>query len=248
MISRIVCLFFLSVSSLTILAQDRIKLLGIETGINFLEAQMTDNQRIRASSSQYYDDGYAPDNTEAHIQRTYGGVKAEMHSLSGVFAFCSGVRYSRISNSISKQYSPDYFYYLFRQSETTTEYLRIKEIDQVTSYISVPVEMRIFFYRQRKFRLYCLVGTEFGYSVASKNKVEFDDPSMEQHESELSATIEKPASFYYAVNGRGGLVIGGDKPFLDIGITLPMLISRSASTLSEPGVGGGFHLQVLKKF
>jgi hypothetical protein len=55
-------------------------------------------------------------------------------------------------------------------------------------------------------------------------------------------------SFFSTLYGRAGFVIGKEKPFLDVGLVLPFAIVSSANTLSEPQIGGGFHLQVVRKF
>jgi hypothetical protein len=248
MTTKIGFLFLLSAISVSALCQDRIKLIGLETGINFIESEMSDNGRIRASFSDYYGDSFYSGGTQSEMFRAYGGMKAELRSANNVFGFATGLRFNLVSSSLSKLSSPDYFYYLFRQTGTTTELLRIKKITQRTSYISVPLEVRVFFYRERFFRLYTLIGTEVGFKVASNSRVDFRDPAMEQYESEVSGGIEEAGAVFSTFHGRGGLIIGKENLFLDIGIMAPFVISGSATTLSDPAVGGGFHVQIQKKF
>lgn len=248
MIARIVCLCLFTSLFNRAFSQDRIKLIGIETGINLIECQSKENDRIRSSYSDYYGSEYFSGGMNAFMSRVYGGIKAEVRASNNVFGFATGVRYSVVSSSVSSTSSPAYFYYMFRQSETTTEFLRIKEITQKTSYVSVPLEVRVFPYRERVFRLYFLAGTELGFKVASKNEIAFHNPAMEQYEGDVAADFKEADSFFSTLYGRAGFVIGKDKPFLDIGLILPVAILSSATTLSESQAGGGFHFQIVRKF
>lgn len=243
-------LLLLSALSCSSLAQGRVKLVALESGINFVDVQMRENDRIRASASEYnnYGDDFFYGRSRGTLNRAYGGVKVEVRSASNAVGFATGIRFSQVSNSLSKESSPGYFYYFLKQTETTTEYLRVSKITQRTSYLSIPLEVRVFPYRERKIRLYFLLGTEFGVKMRSKTDVRFHNPAMSQYEQELAEGIEEPGDVFGAFYGRSGLIIGKDKPFLDIGITAPFGMTSSAATLVKPGVGGGLHLQVIKTF
>lgn len=245
---RIFTFFVFILSSTHALAQERIKFVGIETGANFLDSETAPNDRIRASFSDYYNDGFGMSNTLASLDRLYAGVKFEVRSRNNFLGLAIGLRYSQVSNSIEESYGPGFFYYLFRETETTTEFARINKISQRTSYVSVPIELRVFTYRERTFRLYFLLGTEIGFKAASNTDVRFYDESMNVYESEIEETIMDTGNFYSTFCGRGGFIIGKGKSKFDVSIAAPFVISHSAAKLVEPGVGGGIHFQIIKPF
>ena len=55
---RIALLVVLTWSAFDAVAQDRARLMAIEIGVNMLESSQLDNERIRASSSQYYENTF----------------------------------------------------------------------------------------------------------------------------------------------------------------------------------------------
>lgn len=226
--------------------QERLRFLNIEAGMNFVESKMEKNDRIRSDQSMQYD-SYIFQSVESELSRFYFGVKAELRAKNNFLGLIAGLRFSSFQGSISKQISPDYFFYLFRTAGTTTEYLRVKSFTQRASYVSIPLEGRVFSYRERQFRLYFLLGFEFGTRIGFKNKVEFENPAMDQYESNVAGMISSPRSTFAAGYGRCGFIIGNEKPWIDIGITAPFVVSQ-VSSLNDPGLGGGFHIQAIKKF
>jgi hypothetical protein len=242
-----ILLALLVLSSCYATAQDRPKLIYFETGFDGLSTEKVEKDYLRVDKSfnSDYETRDYQTNIRGYITRAYAGVKLGLRLKNDKYTFLTGLRYTQITSSINKKGPPDYFYLLHQQSGTTTEYLRVEELRQSGSYLSVPVEIRMDPWGKRRFSIFFMAGGEVGLQIAQKNKVRFSNSAMNQYESDVSRIMGKSGSFYSAVYGRAGITFGKEKPLFSLGVTVPLVIS-STSTLTTPEVGGGINLQIQK--
>jgi hypothetical protein len=224
--------------------QERAKFLSLETGIDFIDSQDSGQKDYLRAESPDYNNGVFSRSIRYETHRIFTGARIEIRSRNDRFGFLSGLRFTQLSSSITKNSSPHYFYFLLQQTGTTTEYLRVRKLNQTSNYLGVPVEVRIFPYGQKTFRLYFLIGCEISYQLATKTEADFTDPSMKIYQSDVAGITGAPDKWCSAFYGRAGFIFGKDIPRIGIGITSPITLSGSSSSLTTPTVGAGFHLQV----
>jgi hypothetical protein len=230
-------------------AQDRQKFISLETGFAGIECQPVVQDYLRADRTLTYNyttGTYATD-IEGSMSKFHGGVRVEVRSKNNKFGFLTGLRYTQLSSAIRRLGSPDYFYLRYDQSGTTTEYFRVREIKQVSSYLGVPFEFRFYPLEPRRITLYFFAGGEAGWRVATKNKIAFDNAAMDQYASGISKIAGSGDSFFGAAYAGAGITVGKRKPLFSLGISLPVVVS-SWSTLNTPEAGAGFNLQIQKSF
>ena len=176
--------------------ETRLRYIGVESGMNFIESEMPDMNLIRGDIPNY-SMGFSSSSLTSLSYSWFAGVKSEIFSLNDRFGLQGGIRFSQLSNTIGKnEYwgsSTNYFYWLFRQDGTETEFLKIKEIGQKTNYLGIPVELRYFVAkRPHLFQLYAKVGAVLDFRVNTSTSVVFEDPAMELYEDDISDQIQQP--------------------------------------------------------
>jgi hypothetical protein len=248
--TRIVLLvFFLShLVGLALAQETRLKYIGIETGMTYIRGEISDKQYIRGEMPAYYM-GYSTNSITSWSYKSFVGIKYEIFSLNDRFGLLGGLRFSHMNSSIGKSdyltSNTDYFYWLYSQDGTNTEYLKIKEINQNANYIGIPLEIRFFTEkRPRVFQLYIKLGIEVSYLLRSETNIVFENAAMRIYERELISMLEKPEKFSAAIYGGGGFKIGGDqKPSVSIEACMPYIVLNPGSSgILKPIIGGGFQL------
>jgi hypothetical protein len=248
--SQLLC--FLIFSSITAWSQaPRLKYAGIESGINFIACQMIDNENVRGDVPAYDEYGFETNSLTTLSYKSFFGVKGEIFALNDRLSLSSGLRFSQIVNSVGKNSywgsGTDYFYWLSSENGTTTNYLRVKQINQKSEYIGIPVEVRGFIARRPHFaQLFLKLGIETDVCLHTKNTVEFANNAMQSHEGELKSQIKDPNTFFAAFYGGGGIRIGREtKPSVSIEGCFPyLLFSPTSLGLVEGSFGGGFQVNV----
>jgi hypothetical protein len=211
-----------------------------ECGADFISTQYAMEQYIRGDELDATSGLLQSHSIRNNMNRVFLGARMEIRNGRGNVGISAGLHFSMIESSLLKNGPPSYFYFLVAQSGTTTEYLKVKELTQLSYYGGVPVEVRVFVYRPRAFRLFVTAGFEFGYKLADETIVVFDDPSMDQYASEVKAVAGHTENWFTTLYMRAGFLLGKkDKPRVSMGITGPVFISNSASTLVKPVAGAG---------
>jgi hypothetical protein len=228
--------------------QTRLKYLGIEAGMTYIESEISDMKYIRGEMPTYYM-GYSTDAITSWSYKDFVGIKYEILSLNDRFGLLGGIRFSCMNSSIGKNNyftnNTNYFYWLYNQDGINTEYLRVKEINQKSSYIGIPIEIRYFTGRRpHLFQLYFKLGSEINFLLKSTTGVVFHNSAMEQYENDIHSQLRKPDRISAAVYGGGGFRIGRDlKPSVSIEACMPYLyINPGSSGMLKPIFGGGFQI------
>jgi hypothetical protein len=226
----------------------RLKYLGVESGMNFIESELPDMSSIRGDIPNY-SYGYSSSSLTTLSSIWFAGVKSEIFSLNDRFGLLGGLRFSQLINSIGKDKymgsSTNYFYWLFRQEGTETEFLKIKEIRQKTEYLGIPVEVKYFVSkRPRVFQLYAKIGAVLDFRINTQTSVSFDNPAMELYESDISDQIKQPGPVNFTMYLGSGFRIGTDqKPSVSLEACFPYFVLNSQSSgMLHPLFGGGFQV------
>jgi hypothetical protein len=242
--------FLCCCAGFTLAQTTRLKYIGIEGGISFIKGNISNMDYIRGDVPSYFL-GFSTKSLTSLSYKSYMGVKAEVFSLNDHFGLLGGVRFSRMNNSVGKNgywnSNPNYFYWLYRQDGVNTEYLKVKEINQISDYIGIPVEIRYFpARRHRLFQPFFKVGIELNYLMQSHTGIVFDDPAMRPYQKELASMVEQPGKLSSSLYGGGGIRLGRDqKPSISIEASFPYLILTSGSSgLLHPIYGGGIQFNV----
>jgi hypothetical protein len=164
----------LCLASLTVKSQEtKSRLLFVEAGMDFISCEPPEKDYIRGEVDPYAYD-YEASTLRGLLSNTYIGIKTEKRVLRNKLGLMAGLRYSRVVSSIGKETywsdTPDFFYMMFRQSGTTAEYLKVKEINQIAGYLGIPMEVRIYPYRPRTFNVYYKIGTSLNFRIHSKSE------------------------------------------------------------------------------
>ena len=178
--------------------EEKHKFLYIEAGMDFISGEPPEKDYIRADVDQYAFN-YVTTGLRGLLYKNYLGVKGEIRILNSKVGLLSGLRYTRMVSSIGKEAywsdNPDFFYLLFRQEDTKTEYLKVKEINQISGYFGIPLEFRIYPYKPRGFNVYYKIGTDLNFRLHSRTSAKFIDDSMEKFEDDIGEVVEDPWTF-----------------------------------------------------
>lgn len=226
------------------------KWLYIEAGMDFIScAPPDDKEYIRGDVNPapvYYETSYM----SALFYKTYAGVKAEFRAQNGLLGLLTGLRLTRTESSLGKNdywtSRSDFLYLLYRQQETTTEYLKVRDITQVSEYLGIPLEMRIYPYESRTIQLYYKIGFDFNVLLHSNTKTRFFDPGMDVFEKGVEDIVEDPWPVYATFHLAIGLKIGKpENPGINIEACVPQfLIANYNESLVAPEIGGGIQLNL----
>lgn len=256
-------LFIISLLSLTIpvytaLGQEEpeekrglVKSFYIEAGADFISCYEPDDKDyirgdVNPNPYYYYETSYM----SALLYKNYLGAKLEIKILDDMIGVLSGVRFTRMEGSLGKNTywsdRSDFLYLLYRQSGTTTEYLKVRDITQVSYYAGIPLEFRIYPYRDRFIQMYYKFGADFNLLLGGKTKVKFVESSMNQYESDVENLIEDPWKFYSTFQLGVGMKIGkAGKPGVNLEACVPEFIAANIdNSFVSPDFGGGFRLSI----
>jgi hypothetical protein len=177
------------------------------------------------------------------MRKTYVGAKIEKRTANDRFGISTGLRFTRLYSGIKKSGTPEFFYVLLRETGTTTEFLRVKELRETSAYLGIPLELRFFPYDKKWLRLFLFAGSEWSYRLKSKTNVVFFNAEMDIHQSTLREILGRSESWYAAGYIGAGFTIGKEKPRFSLAVTGPLFITNTVSTLNKPFTGGGFKVQ-----
>lgn len=231
----------------------RQKYLDVETGLDFLSSNLLFKDNIRGEMPQYY----SMDESGRHVSNVYFkdylGVKAEIFSLNQKLSFSAGLRYTRGHSYLGKNTyssSSTFFYLLYRQDGTTTEYLKVRDISQKSDYAGIPLEFRFFAFPLEPFLFYLKAGVEFDFRMQTRTDVKFYDSAMNSYRSDISNLVGTPRSFTSSLYGMVGISWGKPfKPTINIEVSLPtVFLTPETSGLVNPEAGTGIRLTILVPF
>jgi hypothetical protein len=191
--------------------EKKLKFIYLESGIDFISCDAPDKDYIRADVDPFYY-SHVSESARSLMYNEYFGVKFEYRMLKNLLGVSGGVRYNRMVSSIGKTSywsdTPDFFYVRYWSDGTTTEYAKVWEINQKSDYIGIPLELRIYPYKDYPVNVYFKAGASFNINVGSKTGIVFQDENMDPYKANVAAVVEDPPSYYGAFHLGVGLKIG----------------------------------------
>ena len=232
---------FFFFSCLTAAGQDTLRFIILETGIDNMVCEPMEKNYIRDDNSPG-NSIFAP-RIVSEMRKVHVGLKIEKRTANDRFGFITGLRFTRLYSEVKKSGVPEFFYVLFRETGTTTEFLRVKELQETSSYLGAPLEVRFFPYDKKWLRLFLFVGGEWSYRLKAKTDIVFFNAEMDIHQEALKEILGRSDSWYAAGYVGAGFTIGKEKPHVGVAVTAPVFITNTTSVLNKPITGGGFHVQ-----
>jgi hypothetical protein len=223
------------------------KFIYLETGIDGISCVAPDKFYLRSVSDQSSYDDYT-DKIKALMTLEYLGIKIEYRIANNLFGVSSGLRYTRMIASIVKSSynsnAPDFFYVNFNQDGMNTEYAKVRELKQNTSYLGIPLELRYYPKKERRIRLYYKAGVSFNLQVGSKSDIAFVNAGMEPYRNDVLKVVEKASPYYTTFHLGLGLKVGKfEKPGICIEAYAPIgVIFPDNSYFVYPIAGGGIQI------
>ncbi|MCK4662742.1 MAG: hypothetical protein KAT68_07750 [Bacteroidales bacterium] len=248
--STLFLVFFLFLITDTLFGQqERYRFIGVESGIDFQDCELPEFEFIRGDISSYGAGNVAND-LMWYFQKWYLGIKIEIRSNNNKFGLFSGLRYTKINTSLGKfsnwSSNTDFFYLLYKQEGTTTEYLKIKEINQSSNYLGIPIEIRYLPFKTGLFRLFFKAAAEINYRLNTTSDVVFYNNAMEYYQDDVINKFDEPNNFYSTLYFSVGWKFGKDnKPNINLEASFPsFFLTDNSSGLVKPITGGGFQLNI----
>jgi len=225
--------------------------IGIEFGTNVFYGSANAPDQIRISKSVYeYDDlYYGYPNSNQVLNNIYGGIKYESFFYNNRFGFAAGLRFSKFSSEINADGNQKYFIWLFSQTETTANYLTVKNIKQGNYYLGVPLELRYVMSGKETsfpFDQYFKLGIAVNCLLSTTNSVIFYDPAMAKYAGAVEEAIKKPSplnAWVYPVYGLRFSKIKNIWFNMEFNL-LGFLIGKNAHPFIRQDIGMGVQLSV----
>lgn len=148
----------------------------------------------------YFDCGYLYDKSD--FTTGYVGIKS-VYSLGHHLDVGAGIRFSFGESSLRSNL--DYFLWKIEDNETFSNYIRLKNINQNTYGVGIPLELKVYPGKSDVWlRLYGKAGVVFNFIFTEDISVEFANEAMKKYLSEIKNRFDKPHLF----NGQFVLGIG----------------------------------------
>lgn len=186
--------------------------IGIETGIKTYNAVERDYDFIRevASYSSGYYGGYSALSLRSYS--SYVAINAEYRSLSNRLWVSTGIQYSTINSSISKNpgslHRSEYFYILLNQQDNDSYYYRISDIAYKSQYIGIPMDINFSPLTSKYISFFVKLNADLNFRVATDKQASFYHEEMNSKEQEILGRFDEPKNFYATVGFGGGMQIG----------------------------------------
>lgn len=229
--------------------ESHIKCVGGDLGLDFYPCLSPSTQYIRGDIVDY---GYGTvyNNITSLLYRWHFSVKGEYRFWHNRLALSSGLRFSRMTGTIGKsnyfENASDYFFLLYKQEGTTSEYLKVKEIRQVSNYLGIPLEFRLYPSTRHFFRPYIKVAAEANFLIGSKDDVVFSNSAMDSYQDEVIAKFDKVGNFltkaYLGIGFNWGYQ---DKPSVNVELNMPgFILNKEATGMVKTDAGFGVGIQL----
>jgi len=222
---------------------------GFEFGGNvfFGEAIVPDQVRTSKSVYEYEDFFCGISASDQVLENLYGGIKYESFFWKDRLGLAVGLRFSQFSAEINTDWDRKYFIWLFRQNETTTDYLTLQSIKQKNYYLGIPLEFRYLPKRRDSFfKQYLKLGANVNYRLSTINSIAFYDPAMSKYAGAVGAEIGKPSLFNAWIYPAYGFKFGKMKNvWFNMEIDFPgLLIGEKSHPLFRADAGMGMQISV----
>ncbi|MDR1380516.1 MAG: hypothetical protein LBJ47_03450 [Tannerella sp.] len=248
-----VIIFLILTLSPPVMAQDggnkrNIKI-GIEFGANEYWGETVSSDRIRGNNSvsysdrYYYDDYYGLYKSSQKMNVSYVGAKSEIFFLRNRLGIAAGLRVSKYSAAM--RINNDYVLWVLDRNDLVTDYVKIRNLEQNSYYLGVPLELRFFPNRRElPFQLYFKIGAVLNCRVATVNQVDFVNNAMERYEDEVDRQMANPSTFSAYIYPAIGFKISR-YPWINMEVHLGNVMLQTYSFVeTDAGLGFQFSVQI----
>jgi len=222
--------------------------IGVEFGYNNSGGEIIVPDRVRASYSVYgYNDFYnGYPGSDQGLDNLYGGIRYETFFYDNRIGVSAGLRFSKFSSGMSAGVNQQYFLWLSSQSETTANYLTIRNIKQNNYYLGIPLEFRFLMRKHDPFfNHYLKLGVAVNCRLLTSNSIAFFDPAMTKYTGSVEEVIGKPGLFNTFIYPTYGIRLGKmDDIWFNLEYTFPILLGGKVHSLINPYAGVGVQLSV----
>ncbi len=241
----------LVLSALHEAAAQRIKLIGAQAGGYVFFADLGDVKNIRGNLDYSLGDEGRNTSINSILTSAFGGASFEITSKNDRLAYTSGVRYSRVSGTLTMNdlilFNTPYFFYRFRESGLITEYVTLRKIVQKTDFVGLPLEVRWFPFDGKRVRFFVKGAAEINFKVASNTEIGFYEPAMSALRDQVIAELPETANVHGVLSLAGGVRFG--KPdVISFGIEFvgpSAFLATDGAGIVDPSVGSGFLFSIL---
>jgi hypothetical protein len=137
-----------------------------------------------------------------------------------------------------------YFYWQMPSNGLTTNYIRVRNIDQRKQYIGIPLEVKWFMSKKNLSVMpYLKVGFALDYCLNTTTAVHFQDAAMEKYSNEIKSRLPETSSFFASVYPAVGLRFGKENydsqwnPWLNIEVRLgETVLSENLSSFTKNNI------------
>lgn len=183
--------------------------LGITGGTTVTQAIPYDFSFIRALGGSYSDQ-YV--NLDAQTQELHAGLALEKRFPNSRFAIATGIQYTKRTSWLGRNLyeygmSDEFFYVLLQSEGTQTDLTKVNSVKEELTYLSVPLEGRIYPFEPRLFNLFFGLGVEYGYLIDSQVNVNFHAQQMDPFNDEVAALFNAPSDYFLSGYGTVGFVL-----------------------------------------
>lgn len=187
---------------------------------------------------------FAPKIT-SELSMWFAGIKVEKMASNERFGLATGIRFTGLHSRIYKSGYPQFFFLLHRKTGTTTEYLKVSELEEVSYYLGIPLEIRVYANKRRRNRWFFMAAGEWNLQLGTKSMVQFYDPAMDIYQSDVREIVGDSNPWYASFYIGTGLILGKERPRFTFGLCAPLVITKTASSLNVATAGVGLRMQYL---
>jgi len=190
---------------------------------------------------------YENDYLKSKSYMRYLSVKPEF-KFSEKLSFYTGLRYTYMKNIFSGEDENGFFYVRSNQNTANeTNLFRLKNIEELAGYLSVPIEVKYAPIHLHGFNFYGRLGLDFGVIIHSKRSAELFQAEMQQYEADVLNIVPfSPNKFLatmYAGIGMGytfsnGMVLSADIP------TVKNILTKKHSSIVKVNFLTGIQLSL----
>lgn len=228
-------------NSLNLFSEKPIELnVGVEYGSNYVTGELYNNWSVRQDVGHYYDSYSKVSSAKTEMNDVYFGIKPEISFYEQKLSLSSGLRYNKISSSMS---SDKFFYLRYTSTASQTEFARVRRIDESNHYLGIPLELKYAFYEYQNFGAYVKAGTQFSYLLASTNDLTFLNEHMNSEDAQVYGSSGLDVNPFYSTfySSIGVKYARSGRATYSLELLFPSFyLTRYNSTIVEPQQFSGF--------
>lgn len=224
--NQLTILILILASITTIKAQPlRMVSIGIEGGFNVGWCDDADLSNIRKSG--IIDDCGVDWDDDASVTNMYVGVKPEFF-ITNQLSVDAGVRFTYTYSEYDKHYSR-YMYWLYSQEGQNTSYIRVRNIEQESYWVGIPVDIRFVPRGLDETSVYLKAGCALNWRITTHNEVKCYKHDMKHYEDDIADQVSKPDNFALPIWLGVGMQFGPHKAMC-IEFTFPYITEWAQTT------------------